>query len=375
MTLIINAGRNNDTVTVNALDDLFLGKLTVAGAAGADHLDATAAGTGVRLLGGSGNDRLLGSPDDDNIRGGGGNDVLTAGGGIDIVRGDGGNDRLTESVSGHVRVDDGIDLARPGHRTRMLTIESVLVTGSAGDDDISLMGFDGPETLNGTDGDDTLRGTSHDDRILSGIGNDVTFGEGGEDTILGSSGRDTVDGGSGDDQLDGGSGDDVVIGAAGDDLVLGGGGHDTLSGNAGLDIVVGANGSDVLFAYQQGGLSPVGDRDILIGGRHRDTLNGGNGEDLLISGRTDFDNMSGRLTDIRAEWTAPTPQASRIANLRDGSGAVPGQNGTTFLKAGTTVTDRSWSDQLFGNGEIDWFFAQTSDQTDRNAATETLDIL
>ena len=56
-----------------------------------------------------------------------------------------------------------------------------------------------------------------------------------------------------------------------------------------------------------------------------------------------------------SEWTSGNTYADRVANIRDGSGNLPGQNNGNFFD-GETVMDDGEVDNLFGGGNQDWFF-------------------
>lgn len=87
-----------------------------------------------------------------------------------------------------------------------------------------LMTFD--RTVVGTEGPDTINGTGLRELI---------FGLGGHDKINGGAGNDCIVGGEGNDKLSGGSGNDKLIGEAGDD---------TLKGDSGTDSAIGGTNND-----------------------------------------------------------------------------------------------------------------------------------
>ncbi len=108
------------------------------------------------VVGGSGNDRIVGSPTDDAINGSQGNDSISGEAGDDFLRGGKGND----SISGGVGND--------------------ILIGNFGDD-----------TLNGDAGNDFLRGGQGNDILIGGDGNDILIGDTGNNTLTGGSGADT----------------------------------------------------------------------------------------------------------------------------------------------------------------------------------------
>lgn len=132
---------------------------------------------------GSGNDSLVGGPEDDLILGYGGRDHLRGQGGDDSLRGDDGRDRLV-----------------------------------------------------GGSGSDTLQGGTDGDGLFGGSGADKAVGGAGNDSIVGASGQDSLFGGDGNDTLRGGKGQDLLIGGDGNDLIDPGSGFDTLRGGLGKDV-------------------------------------------------------------------------------------------------------------------------------------------
>ncbi|PSB50091.1 peptidylprolyl isomerase [filamentous cyanobacterium Phorm 6] len=108
------------------------------------------------VLGGSGNDRIIGSPIDDAINGSQGNDTLTGEAGDDFLRGGKGNDLISGGVGNDI------------------------INGNLGDDN-----------LDGGAGNDFLRGGRGNDVLIGGDGNDILVGDLGSDTLTGGSGADT----------------------------------------------------------------------------------------------------------------------------------------------------------------------------------------
>jgi Ca2+-binding RTX toxin-like protein len=134
-------------------------------------------GTGVAVLGGPGDDRLIGGHRALNLLfGGSGRDRLNGGLRRDIVSG-----------------GPGADQAK----------------GLGGRD--TLLGKGGPDALNGGDGRDLVSGNAGDDSLRGGPGNDTLGGGGGRDRLFGGPGNDRLLGGFGKDQLDGGPGRNVLI--------------------------------------------------------------------------------------------------------------------------------------------------------------------
>ena len=283
---------------------------------------------GVLLLGGSGNDVLIGSPHVDQLNGSAGNDTLLGGGDRDTLRGGSGSDVLNGG--------GGNDL----------------VVGQGGSGDV-LTGGAGDDTLNGGAGTDSLIEQGDVDftltnSTLTGLGADLFSnlerfqlsgglsanlimasafslsgatllinGDDGDDVIVGSSISDTINGGAGNDSIRGGGGNDVLNGDEGDDTLNGGAGDDTLNGDEGAD-----------------GLSGFTGNDFLNGNADDDTLFGGVGNDTLLAASGNDTAVGGAGVDI-----------------------VRGQGGTDVLVGGSGLNDPDPADQVFGApGEIDEAF-------------------
>jgi len=121
---------------------------------------------GFLVRGGKGDDRIVGSSEDDTLRGGKGADTILGGFGDDTI------------VAG--KHDDFVD------------------------------GGDGADNISGNLGNDTLYGGKGADIINGGSGNDFIFGVKGNNTLNGGAGRDTIDTGLNGSVVDGGSGKDLI---------------------------------------------------------------------------------------------------------------------------------------------------------------------
>jgi Ca2+-binding RTX toxin-like protein len=194
------------------------------------------------LVGGKGNDVLVGSPGPNFIRGGDGDDTIAGGaaagcaGVLDELAGDAGDDTF----------DLGASAACPAK-----------LTGGAGVDTADFSARTNPVRV-------TLDGKTNDGEGsgAEGLGVDVerVLGGKGDDVLVGSSGADELHGGPGKDALSGGAGDDVLVGDSGDDVLDGGPGSDTFL----------EGGTDALY-------TPAEDR-----GAGSDVINGGTGTDDLV---------------------------------------------------------------------------------------------
>ncbi|MCA3352533.1 MAG: calcium-binding protein [Roseomonas sp.] len=196
---VLDGGFGNDTLQGGLGDDILIGgdgvdwvsyaELTATESVYVD-LDYGRAWQGPRylalvgienVLGGAGNDELIGN----NLA-----NVLAGGSGDDYLQGLAGND----SISGGA----GLDLVSYAELTSGQSVTVNLATGRA----------------TGAAGSDTLAGIEN---VQGGSGNDSLLGDGLANLL---------DGGSGNDSLSGGGGDDTLNGAYGNDLLIGGAGRD-----------------------------------------------------------------------------------------------------------------------------------------------------
>jgi Ca2+-binding RTX toxin-like protein len=137
-------------------------------------------------------------------------------------------------------------------------------------------------------------------------------------------------------------------------LISGGAGNDTLDarGSSANNVLVGGAGNDALY----GGLG----RDILLGGQGTDTLRGGHGEDVLVGSATAHDSSLPALMALMAEWgRTDLDYLTRSQNLK---GTPNGANGGIYLDP-LTVANDSAIDQLYGDGDLDLFFAASYGST------------
>jgi Ca2+-binding RTX toxin-like protein len=198
----IKAGNISDQMIGGEGDDCLAGIFTRAdGSVGNDTIDASTistsaglnAGASITLIGGAGNDRLIGTTSSDIFN------YFNPGAGNDYVQ--------------------------------LTTTGDQLVGDMTGDD--TLLALDG-----GTAGS-LLQDT---------LGNNTFLGASSNDTLIGGTGKDTIRGGTGNDCLWGAAGDDQLNGNADNDSLFAGGGNDYLIGSSGSDFLRGGDGQDS-FAF------------------------------------------------------------------------------------------------------------------------------
>ncbi len=180
----------NDTIIGDSRDNW------ISGGAGSDT-----------LKGGAGDDILIIDSEDkqENIDGGDGRDVV-------IINSDQGvTFNLAESHVETVVGGNGDDVLIGGGTS------NVFIDGGSGDDiiiggaaDDALAGSDGNDYVDGGYGDDIVRGHRGNDVLIGGEGNDYLEGGLDDDKVFAGAGNDVIMEGDGNDEIDGGEGYDLV---------------------------------------------------------------------------------------------------------------------------------------------------------------------
>jgi Ca2+-binding RTX toxin-like protein len=241
------------------------------------------------LLGGDGADVVDGNQGNDTALLGAGADVFQwdPGDGSDVVEGQDGADTLAFNGS---NANERMDVSANGNRVRFTRdiaaitmdlndVESIVAKTLGGVDNVAVGDLSGTDVTGvvadlaaGGGGDDTqpdnvsVTGTNGDDVVsVVGAGPDASVnGLSAGVTVAGASAvndRLTVNALAGDDvldasgvaagsvllTLDGGDNGDVLLGGAGDDTLLGGNGDDVLIGGAGTDTIDGGPGDNVVI--------------------------------------------------------------------------------------------------------------------------------
>ena len=319
------------------------------------------------LIGGLGDDRLVGSDDtgsiegfigkggDDLLRGLGGNDRFQGGSGADIMEGGTGSSD-TALYDDHVGpVDVSLDdVANDGNAATSENdnVKSDVedVWGGPGDD--HLVGNNGPNGLNGDAGNDHLDGLGGDDVLVGFGGSDFLDGGANADRLVGSAGSDyaeydtytaplvvsldgeandgadtnadgTADegdnvetdhvyGGSGTDHLSGDSLANQLYGNAGDDTLEGSGGNDDLTGGDGADSEHGGTGNDIFHEDGEPGSGGLPDEPDDIHGDEGsgDLVGYGNRSQSLKINIATARPTTGRPTSPSPRGTTSTPTSS-----------------------------------------------------------------
>jgi Ca2+-binding RTX toxin-like protein len=297
--LTVAGGAGNDTLSA-ALLPAGNTTLTLDGGAGNDTIIGSQ-GADI-LLGGDGNDTVTGGRGNDTALLGNGNDtfIWNPGDGSDTVEGQAGTDTL---VFNGANINENMDISANGQRVRLSRdvgnvvmdlngVEHIQVNALGGADTITVNDLTGtdvtrvaldlsapagsgqgdgqPDTVivNGTAGDDQIKvASSGASVVVNGLAAQVTIAgaEGGRDSLVinALAGNDiinasalnagqinlTINGGAGNDTITGSRGNDLVIGGTGNDVALLGAGDDTFVWNPGdgSDTVEGQAGTDTLL--------------------------------------------------------------------------------------------------------------------------------
>jgi Ca2+-binding RTX toxin-like protein len=235
----IVGGRGNDTVFMGAGDDTFVwnpgdGSDTVEGQQGADTMIFNGANVNEKINVSANGPRVLFTRDVaaiamdlnqiENIN------FNALGGADNIVVGD---------LSGTGVQQVNIDLsATPGSNTGDAQPDTVVVSGSNGNDQAHLQGNASSFTVTGLPAQVSVTGSegANDSLTVNLLGGNDSFDLPGGS--VGAIKQLTVDGGAGDDTITGGDGADVLLGGDGDDVITGGRGNDSVLMGAGNDIFV-----------------------------------------------------------------------------------------------------------------------------------------
>jgi RTX calcium-binding nonapeptide repeat (4 copies) len=254
------------------------------------------------VLGGAGDDDLVGNAEDNVLSGGPGGDSLAALGGDDDLSGNAGSDSLGGGPNGPA--GDTADFAGASGAVT-LDLGAGTATGEGND---TLTGI---ENAAGTAFNDGLTGDEVSNALTGRSGQDTVIGAAGPDELTGGAGRDELQGGPGNDDIDGSEHDDVLAGGPDDDELLGRSGRDAASyesaGGVEVDLAAGTGsgeGSDDLTGIEDlvGGpgddqLSGDPSTNRLVGRGGDDDLGGAGGDDLLDGGPGDERMMGGSGSD------------------------------------------------------------------------------
>jgi Ca2+-binding RTX toxin-like protein len=232
------------------------------------------------VIGGSGNDTLVGTSGANTLTGGLGNDTLDGNGGADSLAGGAGDDTYVTDGGGTLTeaTNAGIDIVQSSAATFTLgnNFENLTLTGFA--------------NINGT-------GNGLNNLITGNDGNNTLAGAAGVDTLVGGNGDDTLVGGTGNDVMTGGIGNDTFVFNAFNESGIGAGNNDQITDFVGAGIVGGdtidlsaldaiAGGSDQAFTF-------IGSAAFTAAGQLRVVQQGG---DAIVQA-----NSNGNTSNIEFE--------------------------------------------------------------------------
>ena len=349
---VITGSNGDDTLIGGLGDDVLNGGAgfdiaSYANAAGAVNIDlATGLVSGTQgndtlvsienVIGGAGNDTILGNERDNVLDGRGGSDTLAGGLGNDtyiidsvadvIVEVPGaGNDTVVTNIYGYTLGDT--------------YIENLAFSGSA-----SYLGYGNElgNTITGSTGNDTLYGEYGDDTIDGGDGNDTLYGGVGNDTLKDGRGLNVLAGGEDDDTY-------IVVDAVRDRILeLAGDGTDTVQ-TALSGYTLGANVENLTYtgASTLVGFGGTGNEldNVIIGGQAADNLSGMDGNDVLLGGLGN-DNLDGGAGNDTASYaTAASAVTVSLVTRLSSRGA-----GADSLTSIENIIGSAFNDILTGDG-------------------------
>lgn len=360
---ILDGGAGNDTVSYGDLSAAVQVDLSLARGTGGVALGDTFISV-ENLIGGNGNDQLIGSSGDNRLDGGFGDDVLIGGAGNDTLISSGGNDVLrggdgadtligssaTATLIGGAGADhfDGAFQAIVSYAENAVGVVVDLTNNRASGGDADGDTMTHINRAIGSAFADNMTGSAAGDRLDGGAGDDILVGRGGADQLAGGAGIDTAAYG------DSAAGVQIDLG-----LGLGHGGSaegDTLSG---IEQVVGSYHDDVLTG-DAGTNHLWGDlgNDVLAGGGGADSLTGDNGDDVLDGGlgadRLDGGNGNDTASYLQSSLGVTVDLGTGLARFGDAEGdLLVSIENLTGSARGDTLTGNNGANMLSGDDSND----------------------
>ncbi|MGC1497940.1 MAG: M10 family metallopeptidase C-terminal domain-containing protein [Sulfitobacter sp.] len=342
-------GNGNDTLDLSGYSmaqiiSLVAGEFSSVGGY-AENMSIAIGAVIENVIGGSGNDEIIGNDVANNIQGGGGSDTIIGSAGADTLVGDDGIDTVSyvdAASSVGVRLGSGPSWGAAAGDTYS-TIENVIGSGfndfifgdgganqiEGGEGNDTMVASLGADTLIGDEGTDTVTYAFANSSAGIRLGSGPSWGAAAGDTyatienVIGSRYSDFIFGDGGDNRIEGGGGNDTIIGSAGSDVLVGNNGIDTVSyayantfagirlatgGSWGaatgdtfdtIENVIGSRFTDMVFGDNGANQIDGGaGNDTLFGGGGNDTLIGGTGDDRLYgqagNDTFEFDNNFGQ---------------------------------------------------------------------------------
>ncbi|NKD76287.1 calcium-binding protein [Haematospirillum sp. H1815] len=273
------------------------------------------------VIGGSGDDRLVGDDSMNVFRGGPGQDYIDGGDSLDFA------DYSDKNLPVHValRGKDEVRVYVGGKpEDTIRNIEQIV--GGSGDD--RLIGDDEGNTFRGGDGRDYIDGGAGMDAVdfldkTTSV--HLTLAEDGAESVAFVEGipEDTI---KNIEVIMGGSGDDCLIGNSTPNWIAGGDGNDTLQGNGGNDLLIGDKGADT-FVYVSFEDSLVDTPDYII------DFNSAEGDRVDLSA-IDGDRLTDGFQSLHFGGTLPRPNGvwyEECGNINEFGGLIAGRNITIHV--------------------------------------------
>lgn len=374
-------GTGDDTYTVDNINDqvieeagqgidLVLANVSYSIGNNVENLTLTgtanSVGTGNAL-----NNTVTGNAGNNTLSGGDGNDYLDGQGGTDTMIGGRGDDTFVVDNAGDVvseRADEGADTAIADvSYTLGANVESLILRGATGTENLLGVGNDGNNTIIGNAGNNTIIGNGGDDVLDGGSGADLLQGGAGNDSYVVDNAGDVADetGGSGVDFVSAsvdytlgagldnltltgsalvGAGNDLVntiIGTSGNNRLDGKAGADTLQGGTGDDTYVVDNAGDTVIEAADSGTDTV---EASISYTLSSTL-----ENLVLSGTADL-NGTGNAANNSIVGNTGSNTLRGLA----GNDTLVGNAGNDYLDGGTE------SDRLEGGAGNDTYVVDSA---------------
>lgn len=308
------------TATIDSMNRLVLSDDVSVTIANGDGDGADALGLAVGLHDGDDADDGEASEGDDvredveNLIGGSGDDELVGNDMANVITGGNGDDVISGGIAGDC--DNDIDVLNGGN-----------------DDDVFMMGpaSDCGDTVNGGAGFDRADYQYRTEDLVITVNNAADDGEDEDDNIkndveqiFGGFGGDTITGGAAAEDLRGGAGDDILSGGGGNDTLVGHAGDDTLNGDAGDDIFLN-DGEDTDYVTHSTAQRTRGAGD--------DVMNGGAG----TLDKADYDGRTAALGITMCVDTAALQGASSLTGVCadiDGTMDAPVLTGDANISGG-----------------------------------------
>ncbi len=275
----LDGGAGEDFLRYDGSSDVTVDLLS--GTASGSHADGDLFINFEHVVGGNGNDLLLGDAAGNELWGASGADTIYGRGGNDVIYGGDGNDHMYGGLGADAFIGGaGIDFVRyeesgSGVRVHLQSPHVNLGAEAAGD------GYFQVEGVVGSNFADFIAGEGGANELYGLLGDDEIYGLGGDDQLFGGEGADQLEGGAGADFLDGGAGFDFarhdlaeagvtahlqssfvntgdaagdvyssiegLVGSAYDDFLAGDAGNNIIYGGAGDDDIYGLGGTDQLY--------------------------------------------------------------------------------------------------------------------------------